>query len=143
MADKASRLPFDALVPNKPLIAHSQLRGKLVSVSPFSRTTNLGGFSLAWDNLTVYFELRGAWAKEALDVFGERIGRLVAVQSRGGERVEVMRQQRDRQGEPVPGARKLKVIFDEVVEGAWVDQVTGKKGETFRFCGALCWSLAM
>lgn len=133
MAKQVSRLPFDTLVPNKPLIAHTQLRGKLVSLSPFSRSTNLGGFSLASDGLTVFFELRGVWAKEALEVFGERVGRLMVVQSRGGERVEVMRQQRDRQGDVVPGARKLKVVFDEVIEGAWVDQVTGKKGETFRF----------
>ncbi|BGO96088.1 hypothetical protein NBRC10512_007198 [Rhodotorula toruloides] len=136
MAKQVSRLPFDTLVPNKPLIAHTQLRGKLVSLSPFSRSTNLGGFSLASDGLTVFFELRGVWAKEALEVFGERIGRLMVVQSRGGERVEVMRQQRDRQGDVVPGARKLKVVFDEVIEGAWVDQVTGKKGETFRFSSA-------
>ncbi|BGP28035.1 telomere-binding alpha subunit central domain protein [Rhodotorula toruloides] len=136
MTKQASRLAFDSLVPNKPLIANTQLRGKLVSISPFSSSTNLGGFSLASDNLTVYFELRGAWAEDALEVFGGSVGRLMAVQSRGGERVEVMRQQRDRQGDPVPGARKLKVVLDEVVEGAWVDQVTGKKGETFRFCAA-------
>ncbi|BGP58519.1 hypothetical protein JCM8202v2_006188 [Rhodotorula sphaerocarpa] len=125
--------PLNSLIPNERLPAETKLEGTLVSISQYDVSSRTAALSIVQHGRRVKLLLRGHWSMPAPDFFRSKMNRPVQVVTMGGELVSVVKQERDRNGEPILGGNQLGISFEKGFKGFWKDESRGGKKEEFAF----------
>ncbi|GAA5876225.1 hypothetical protein JCM3774_002330 [Rhodotorula dairenensis] len=123
--------PLHSLVPGERLSANAQLEGNLVSIVPYDVSTRTCAFTIVQHNCRVKCVLKGPWSIPAPDFLRYQMNRRIWITTDGTETVQIVGQQRDRNGDPVLGGNQLGISFENGISGYWRDERRTGRREPF------------